>query len=171
MRTRRAVVRGLHRLPVEQGEGTRHGGGVHQSQGEAVQAPVRVQRRRGEALHLLWGGRMKRAEIVKVSEKEYKIMLGNHEIGSSKTDFDGLFHVHAINDALMEAYEEGRAVWESPDEEDNYEEKDKKKPDHYQKGGRCRKCGGLTTYTRQNSEKGECASCEFDPKTTHNFQN
>jgi SOS response regulatory protein OraA/RecX len=131
---------------------------------------------------------MKRATIIKVSEKEYKIMLGNHEIGTSKTDFDGRFHMHAINDALDVAYLEGQeylermvmrkraevelgcALQEAKVEKDEIdaalegdeEQKEKQKPDHYQKGGRCRKCGGLTTYTRQNSAKGECFSCEFN---------
>jgi len=27
-------------------------------------------------------------------------MLGDHELGVSKTDFDARFHMHAINDAL-----------------------------------------------------------------------
>lgn len=32
------------------------------------------------------------------------------------------------------------------------------------KGGCCRGCGGVTTYTRQNSEKGLCARCEDEGK-------
>ena len=32
------------------------------------------------------------------------------------------------------------------------------------KGGRCRSCGGLTTYTRQNSESGLCSICEHEGK-------
>ena len=38
----------------------------------------------------------------------YKVMLGNHEIGTSKTGFDAQFHLNAINKALDEAYEQGR---------------------------------------------------------------
>jgi hypothetical protein len=30
------------------------------------------------------------------------------------------------------------------------------------KGGCCRGCGGVTTYTRQNSEKGLCFKCEHE---------
>ncbi len=31
-------------------------------------------------------------------------------------------------------------------------------------GGRCKKCGGTTTYTRQNSASGECFACEHNLK-------
>lgn len=34
-------------------------------------------------------------------------------------------------------------------------------PKHKQEsGGRCRKCGGFTTYARQNSPSGLCLGCE-----------
>ncbi len=39
-------------------------------------------------------------------------MLGNHELGASKTDFDARFHMHAINDALDVAYLEGQKYLE-----------------------------------------------------------
>jgi hypothetical protein len=55
---------------------------------------------------------MKRATIVKVDEKTHRVMLGGHEIGVSKTDFDARFHMHAINDALDVAYLEGQQYLE-----------------------------------------------------------
>jgi len=48
------------------------------------------------------------ATIVKKGEKEHTLMFGGHELGTSKTDCDARFHMHAINDALKAAYERGR---------------------------------------------------------------
>lgn len=45
---------------------------------------------------------MKRAEVVP-DGKEFKVMLGNHEVGRSKSDCDARFHMHAINAAIDEA--------------------------------------------------------------------
>lgn len=53
-----------------------------------------------------------RAEVKKRSEKEFDVMLGDHVIGTSKTDFDARYHVNAVNDALQAAYQEGRAYGE-----------------------------------------------------------
>jgi hypothetical protein len=44
---------------------------------------------------------------VKPLEKGFALMLGDHELGVSKTDFDARFHMHAINDALKAAYDRG----------------------------------------------------------------
>lgn len=52
------------------------------------------------------------ATIVKKSEKEFSLMLGEHEIGVSKTDFDARFHMHAINDALQVSFLEGQKYLE-----------------------------------------------------------
>jgi len=49
---------------------------------------------------------MKRARIDKVDEKTHRVVLGGHEIGTSKTSFDAQFHVNVINDALDEAVRE-----------------------------------------------------------------
>lgn len=38
---------------------------------------------------------------------EFKVLLGTHEIGTSKNDTDARFHMHAINDALKAAYTVG----------------------------------------------------------------
>lgn len=48
------------------------------------------------------------ATIAKRGEKEHALMLGSHELGISKTDFDARFHMHAINEALKSEYERGR---------------------------------------------------------------
>jgi len=50
---------------------------------------------------------------IKPLEKGFVLMLGDHELGTSKTDFDARFHMHAIN-AVMEkikrdGYNEGYA--------------------------------------------------------------
>jgi hypothetical protein len=96
---------------------------------------------------------MKRAYVDNSNPKTFRVMLGDHEIGVSKTDFDARFHVNAINDALDEAY---------LSEDVLLQQEDKAEPDAWrQKGGRCKKCGGLTMYTRQDSVKGECFACEF----------
>lgn len=55
---------------------------------------------------------MKRARIDKIDEKTYRVMLGDHEIGTSKTSFDAQFHVNAINDALDVAHLEGEKYLE-----------------------------------------------------------
>jgi hypothetical protein len=46
----------------------------------------------------------------------FRVMLADHEIGTSKTDFDARFHMHAINAALEAAYEQGARDWK----EDNW---------------------------------------------------
>jgi hypothetical protein len=43
------------------------------------------------------------ARVEKVSDKEFKVFLGNHEIGTAKSDFDARFHMHAINKAIEAA--------------------------------------------------------------------
>jgi hypothetical protein len=53
-----------------------------------------------------------RAEIIKVDDKTHRLMLGKHELGVSKTDFDARFHMHAINDALEVAFLEGQRYLE-----------------------------------------------------------
>jgi hypothetical protein len=45
---------------------------------------------------------------VKPVDKGFELVLGNHVLGTSKTDFDARFHMHAINAALDEARESGR---------------------------------------------------------------
>jgi hypothetical protein len=47
------------------------------------------------------------ATVVKDGEKVFRLMLGDREIGVSKSDCDARFHMHAINDALQDAYMEG----------------------------------------------------------------
>lgn len=41
-----------------------------------------------------------KAEVRKVDEKTFKVFLGNHELGVTKSDFDARFHANAINYAL-----------------------------------------------------------------------
>lgn len=53
-----------------------------------------------------------RAEIIKVDDKTYRLMLGKHELGMSKTDFDARFHLNAINDALEVSFLEGQKYLE-----------------------------------------------------------
>lgn len=135
---------------------------------------------------------MKRARIDKIDEKTHRVMLGDHEIGTSKTSFDAQFHVNAINDALDVAHLEGekyleRMVVGQRIDLELTTEISKAKADWYKRsqmflrdeeleektkativtssGGVCKKCGGLTTYTRQNSASGECFSCEHKLKT------
>jgi hypothetical protein len=46
-----------------------------------------------------------RAEVKKRGEKEFDVVLGNHVIGTAKSDCDARFHMHAINreiDAVTE---------------------------------------------------------------------
>jgi hypothetical protein len=44
-----------------------------------------------------------RAEVKKVGEKEFEVVLGNHVIGTAKSDCDARFHMHAINKAIDSA--------------------------------------------------------------------
>lgn len=101
---------------------------------------------------------MKQATIVP-DGKVFKLMLGTHELGQSKTDSDARFHMHAINEALDEAYQEGRDhLTETLTEVvDDYVEKVSQPT---KGGGVCRVCGGPTTYARQNSASGKCFKCE-----------
>lgn len=48
---------------------------------------------------------------VKPSEdgKAFKLMIGKHELGVSKTDVDARFHMHIINEALKLEYQRGRS--------------------------------------------------------------
>jgi hypothetical protein len=46
------------------------------------------------------------ARVEKISEKEFQLVLGDHVIGTSKTDFDARFHMHAINKAIEGAHEQ-----------------------------------------------------------------
>jgi hypothetical protein len=55
---------------------------------------------------------MKLAEVVKKGEKEFEVVLGGQILGTTKTDFDARFHMHAINDALNIAYLEGQKYLE-----------------------------------------------------------
>lgn len=55
---------------------------------------------------------MKRAVVENTEGKVFRVMLGEHEVGVSKTDFDARFHVNAINDALDVAYLEGQKYLE-----------------------------------------------------------
>lgn len=50
------------------------------------------------------------ATVVPDGPKVFRVMLGKHEVGVSKTDFDARFHVNAINDALNAARDEGYRV-------------------------------------------------------------
>jgi hypothetical protein len=48
-----------------------------------------------------------RAEVIKRGEKEFDVVLGNHVIGTAKSDCDARFHMHAINreiDAVTERH-------------------------------------------------------------------
>lgn len=45
-----------------------------------------------------------KATIVQKNEREHVLMLGDHELGTSKTDCDARIHMHAINEALQTAY-------------------------------------------------------------------
>lgn len=66
---------------------------------------------------------------------------------------DGLVIRTAIVGQYPEVLEQAEAEPEPEPEPEALE--------HQQKsGGRCRKCGGFTTYTRQNSPSGLCFVCE-----------
>lgn len=52
---------------------------------------------------------------IKPLEKEFALMLGNHELGVSKNDVDARFHMHAINDALESEYNRGLSTWSKVD--------------------------------------------------------
>jgi len=49
---------------------------------------------------------------IKPLEKGFALMLGEHELGVSKTDCDARIHMHAVNDALDVAYLEGQKYLE-----------------------------------------------------------
>lgn len=49
-----------------------------------------------------------KAEVITKSEKEYVVVLGGHEIGTSKHRFDADLHANVINNALSAEYENGR---------------------------------------------------------------
>jgi hypothetical protein len=49
---------------------------------------------------------------VRPIEKGFELVLGERVIGTSKTDFDARFHMHAINDALDVAFLEGQKYLE-----------------------------------------------------------
>lgn len=62
-----------------------------------------------------------KAEIIKVDDKTFRLMLGKHELGVSKTDFDARFHMHAINDALKVSFHEGEKYLERMVEKRRFE--------------------------------------------------
>lgn len=98
---------------------------------------------------------MKRATI-DTTDGKFKLMLGDHEIGTSKTHLDASFHLCAINDAIDEAFQEGR--------EDVKKLMGATGPIFKQESdGICKRCGGFTTYTRQNTH-GLCMKCELGEK-------
>jgi hypothetical protein len=47
------------------------------------------------------------ATVIKRGEKEHALILGGHELGVSKSDFDARFHMHAINKIIHDAYSVG----------------------------------------------------------------
>ena len=55
---------------------------------------------------------MVKATIEEVKDEKgkstFRLMLGGREIGTSKTDSDARFHMHAINLAIDMAFEEGK---------------------------------------------------------------
>lgn len=128
---------------------------------------------------------MKRARIDKIDEKTHRVMLGGLEIGTSKTSFDAQFHVNAINDALDVAFLEGqkylermvegqrlelevmeetlktRAEWYKTYSSQMFKEEEEKPKEVPTSGGICKKCGGTTTYTRQDTH-GMCMKCEIE---------
>ena len=40
-------------------------------------------------------------------KSQFNVILGEHIIGTSKTNFDARFHMHAINDAIDKAWQAG----------------------------------------------------------------
>jgi hypothetical protein len=97
---------------------------------------------------------------VEPADGRFRLMLGNHELGISKTDSDSRFHMHIINGALDAAFSEGCASNEKDSEELNISFSSMM----VKRGGICKECGGSTTYTRQNSPTGQCFGCEFKLK-------
>ncbi len=107
------------------------------------------------------------ATVVKRSEKEHDVTIGSHIIGTSKTDFDARFHLHAINEALDEAYRAGQSASlaevagvetvQVMSEEEVAEVRKLWTP--HTGGGQCKNCKGITTYARVNSH-GLCMKCE-----------
>lgn len=55
---------------------------------------------------------MIKAEVISKSEKEHVVVLGGHELGTSKQRFDADLHANVINNALDKAYQDGvRDKW------------------------------------------------------------
>lgn len=48
-----------------------------------------------------------KAELKKIDDKTFAVILGDHEIGRTKLQCDAQFHVNVINDALEQAYTNG----------------------------------------------------------------
>lgn len=105
---------------------------------------------------------MKRAEVLP-DGKVFKIMLGSHELGISKTDSDARFHMYAINDAIDVAYLEGQKYLErlvaKQHQDLALEEAICKAKAIQTSGPQCKKCGAFTTKTRVESH-GLCMKCE-----------
>lgn len=49
------------------------------------------------------------ATIVTRGEKEHAVVIGEHEIGISKTHFDACFHMHFLNGLILDVYKKGCA--------------------------------------------------------------
>jgi hypothetical protein len=95
-------------------------------------------------------------------------MLGNHELGNSKTDFDARFHMHAINDTLDVAFLEGQKYLERMVEKQRMdleiEQAIIEAKAQQTSGPQCKKCGALTTQARVDSH-GMCMKCETESKS------
>lgn len=114
-------------------------------------------------------------------DKVFALMLGKHELGVSKTDFDARFHMHAINDALDVAYLEGQKYLERMVEAQRMELEFQKaimqvKAEQAQdylaqerqvqtSGPQCKKCGAFTTQARVDSH-GMCMKCETESQSS-----
>lgn len=55
---------------------------------------------------------MVRATIKELGPKDFRVLLGDKEIGKATNDVDARFHMYAINDALDVAYLEGQKYLE-----------------------------------------------------------
>lgn len=99
---------------------------------------------------------MKQATIVP-DGKIFRLMLGDHELGNSKADVDARVHMHAINEALDEAFQEGKDSFTKALEA----LAERMSPAPQISGPRCKKCGAFTTYARVESH-GLCMQCETD---------
>lgn len=110
-----------------------------------------------------------KAEVVKVDEKTFRVMLSRHEIGTSKNDTDARFHVNAINDALDATYRAGQesnlsnitgieTVEVLSEEQVNAIREQWVDPKR-----QCKNCGKGTTYTRIATH-GLCMKCELEEK-------